>query len=90
MINYQSAQFRSIPLKTKLTLALGAILLLGLLFFFAFAFFLITLVSGLVLFVFNLFQKTRQNLGSSHNIPPGQPRSYHRPASKDNDDVIDV
>lgn len=88
---YQSTNFSSIPLRTKLSLALGAILIFGLLFFFAFTFFLISLLSGFVLFIFNLFQRGReQNLGSGQKMPPGQPRPYHRPPSKDNDDVIDV
>jgi len=87
MTQYQSSPFRAIPLKTKISLGLGAILVLGLLFFFAFTFFFITLLSGVVLFFINLFQRTQKNLGSS---PNGQPRPYHRPPSKDNDDVIDI
>jgi hypothetical protein len=90
MTQYQSSPFRAIPLKTKITLGLGAVLVLGLLFFFAFAFFLITIASGVVLFFINLFQRTQKNLGSGPNMPPGQPRTYHRPPSRDNDDVIDV
>lgn len=90
MTQYQSSPFRAIPLKTKLSLALGVILVLSLLFFFAFAFFLITVVSGVVLFFINLFQRTQKNLGSSPNTPPDQPRPYHRPPSRDNDDVIDI
>jgi len=87
MQNYQSINFGpQIPLKTRISLALGAILILGLLFFFAFTFFLITLVSGIALFFLNLFQKARGTLRQS---PP--PNSYRRPHRKDDDDdVIDI
>jgi hypothetical protein len=90
MTQYQSSPFQAIPLKTKISLALGAILVLSLLFFFAFAFFIITVASGVVLFFINLFQRTQKNLGFNPNMPPNQPRPYHRPPSKDNDNVIDV
>jgi hypothetical protein len=90
MRQYQSSPFQAIPLKTKISLCLGAVLVLGLLFFFAFTFFLITLLSGVVLFFINLFQRTQRNLGSGPNMPPDRPRPYHRPPSRDNDDVIDV
>jgi hypothetical protein len=90
MTPFQSSPFKAIPLKTKISFALGAIFVLGLLFFFAFAFFVITVVSGVVLFFINLFQRTQKNLGSSPNTPPGQPKPYHRPPSRDNDDVIDI
>jgi hypothetical protein len=86
----QASPFQAIPLKTKISLCLGAVMILGLLFFFAFAFFLITLVSGVVLFLINLFQRTQKNIGSPPNMPPDQPRPYHRPPSRDNDDVIDI
>ncbi|GJL78343.1 MAG: hypothetical protein NPINA01_13320 [Nitrospinaceae bacterium] len=86
---YQSTQFSSIPLKTKISLGLGAILVLGLLFFFAFTFFLIALLSAVVLFIFNLFQRATGNLGPGQTPPQGQ-KPYHRPASKNNDDVIDI
>ncbi len=92
MREYQSINFGSqIPLKTKITLALGAILILSLLFFFAFTFFLITLVSGIVLFFINLFQKTRENLnlGGQSKPPPPSSRTYQRPHRND-DDIIDV
>ncbi len=90
MRNYQSINFGSpIPLKTKISLALGAILILGLLFLFAFTFFLITLISGIVLFVFNLFQKARENLNLGGPSAPPPPRPYQRPPRND-DDVIDV
>ena len=90
MQNYQSINFGSqIPLKTKISLALGAILILGVLFFFAFTFFLITLVSGIALFVFNLFQKARENLNLGGQSAPPPPHKYQRPQRND-DDVIDV
>lgn len=93
MPTYQSINFGSqIPLKTKIFLALGAILVLGLLSFFAFTFFLIALVSGIVLFFFNLFQKARGNLNlgkKSRTSPP--PGTYRRPHREENDDdVIDI
>jgi len=91
MRNYQSINLGSqIPLKTKIFLALGAILILGLLSFFAFTFFLITLVSGIVLFVFNLFQKVRKNLNLGGPSAPPPPRTYQRPQRNDDDDVIDI
>ena len=93
MRNYQSINFGSqIPLKTKIFLGLGAILILGLLSFFAFTFFLITLVSGIVLFFFNLFQKARENLNLGGQPPTASPpRTYRRPHREDNDDdVIDI
>jgi len=87
MQNYQSINFGpQIPLKTRISLALGAILILGLLFFFAFTFFLITLVSGIALFFLNLFQKARGNLRQSP--PPNSHRRPHR--NDDDDDVIDI
>jgi hypothetical protein len=90
MPDYQSINFGSqIPLKTKITLALGAILILGLLFFFAFTFFLITLISGIALFIFNLFQKARENLNLGGQSQPPPPRTYQRPPRND-DDIIDV
>lgn len=85
---YQSSPFSSMPLRTKISLGLTALLVLSLLFFFAFTFFLITLVSGVVLFFINLFHRTQRNLGSS--MSPDQPRAYRRPPSRDNDDVIDI
>lgn len=90
MRNYQSINLGSkIPLKTKLFLAFGAILILGLLSFFAFTFLLITLVSAIVLFVFNLFQKARKNLNLGGQSAPPPPRAYQRPQRND-DDVIDI
>ena len=92
MREYQSIKFGSqIPLKTKILLGLGAILILGLLSFFAFTFFLITLVSGIVLFFFNLFQKAKGNFnlgGQPPTSPPSQ--TYRRPHRNDDDDVIDI
>ena len=93
MPTYQSINFGSqIPLKTKIFLALGAILILGLLSFFAFTFFLITLVSGIVLFFFNLFQKARGNLNLGKQPPTSPPPgTYRRPHHENNDDdVIDI
>lgn len=90
MRDYQSMNFGSqIPLKTKISLVLGAILILCLLFFFAFTFFLITLVSGIVLFFFNLFQKTKENLNLGDKPPPSPPHTYKRPHRND-DDIIDI
>ncbi len=92
MAQYQSINFGSqIPLKTRILLGLGAILILGLLAFFAFTFFLITLISGVVLFFFNLFQKARGNFDSG-GLPPTSSRqdTYRRPHREDNDDVIDI
>lgn len=90
MRNYQSINFSSqIPLKTKIILALGTILILGLLSFFAFTFFLITLVSGIVLFIFNLFNKARETLNPGGPSAPPPPRTYQRPPRSD-DDIIDV
>lgn len=89
-MRYQSVNFGSqIPLKTKIFLALGAILILGLLSFFAFTFFLITLVSGIALFIFNLFRKTTENLNLGGQSKPPPPRTYDRP-NRNDDDVIDV
>lgn len=90
MKSYQSGPFGAIPLKTKISLALGAIMILGLLFFFAFTFFLITLLSGVVLFIFNLFQRATGNLGPGRPPSRNQPQPRYRPPNKDNDDVIDV
>ena len=91
MREYQSINFGAqIPLKTKILLGLGAVLVLGLLSFFAFTFFLITLVSGVVLFIFNLFQKAKGNINlGGHPTPPPQ-KTYRRPHRNDDDDVIDI
>jgi hypothetical protein len=93
MQNYRSINFGSqIPLKTKILLGLGAILILGLLSFFAFTFFLITLVSGIVLFFINLFQKGKENFNLGKQPPSSPPpRTYRRPHRENNDDdVIDI
>ncbi len=92
MREYQSSNFGSqIPLKTKIFLGLGAILILGLLSFFAFTFFLITLVSGIVLFFFNLFQKAKGNFNLGGQPPASPPpQTYRRPHRNDDDDVIDI
>jgi hypothetical protein len=94
MQNYRTINFGSqIPLKTKILLGLGAILILGLLSFFAFTFFLITLVSGIVLFFINLFQKGKKNfnLGRRPTSSSTPPHTYRRPHREDNnDDVIDI
>ena len=90
MRNFQSINLGSqIPFKTKILLALGAILILGLLSFFAFTFFLITLVSGVVLFIFNLFQKARKNLNLGGQSAPPPPRTYQQ-THRNDDDIIDV
>ncbi len=87
---YQSGPFDSIPLKTKIFLGLSAVMVICLLFFFAFTFFLITLVSGLALFLFNLFQRAKDNLSAGQKIPTERPQPLQRRPSKNDDDVIDV
>lgn len=90
MPQYQSINFGSqIPFKTKISLVLGALLILGLLFFFAFTFFLITLVSGIALFIFNLFQKAGKNLNLGGKSAPPPPHTHRRPRQND-DDIIDI
>lgn len=89
MRNYQSVQSGPIPFRTKISLGLGAVMILALLFFFAFTFFLITLISGLALFIFNLFQRAKNNLGSGRATTRGRTQPFRR-SPENNDDVIDV
>lgn len=77
-----------IPLRTKVTFILGTLLVLSLLFFFAFTIFLIFLTAGAVLFVINLFQRAQGKIAPEHKRQP-QPKPYQRPPAK-NDDIIDI
>ncbi|MBC8285438.1 MAG: hypothetical protein H8E32_16610 [Nitrospinae bacterium] len=77
---------QKIPITTKISMAIWIILALGLLSFFAFSFFIIALLVGVVLFTANLFQKKRTP------IPHSQQGFRSRPYSpnKKDDDIIDI
>ena len=76
---------QKIPITTKISMAVWIVLALGLLSFFAFSFFVIASLIGLVLFTVNLFQKNRPKTHSQQDFPT---RRY-TPKQKD-DDIIDI
>ncbi len=78
-----------IPLRSKVSFILGTLLVLSLLFFFAFTIFLIFLAAGAVLFVINLFQKAQGKIVPEQKRDIPQPRPFNRPSARD-DDIIDI
>ena len=79
---------KKIPLTTKITIAIWTFVVLAILSFFAFSFFIIALLVGVVAFAANLFQKNRAPI--SNNQPEFPKQHYSRnPKEKDND-IIDI
>ena len=77
---------QKIPITTKVYMAIWIILGLGLLSFFAFSFFIIALVVGMIIFTVNLFQKNRPTITRSQHDFKSRP---YNPKQKD-DDIIDI
>ena len=79
---------KKIPLTTKIMMVVWIFVGLAILSFFAFSFFIIALLAGLVAFAANLFQKNRAPISS--NQPEFPKQHYSRnPKEKDND-IIDI
>ena len=74
-----------ISLKTKLLLALGFVIGLLLLSLFAFGFFIIALVGGVVFYIINLFQSRKREFPSTSI----QTQRYRSQPKRD-DDIIDI
>lgn len=79
---------QKIPLTTKITMVLWILVGLAILSFFAFSFFIIALLAGVVIFTANLFQKHRPPL--SNNEPDFSTRPYTQNQKQKDDDVIDI
>ena len=80
---YNSNQY--MPLKTKLFLIFGIIIGLTLLILFAFTFFIVALVGGLCLFIFNFFRPKKSQFFNNQNSY--NTRFYKKPSDND---VIDI
>ena len=86
---HHSGHKKIIPWTTKVSLVLWILFGLVLLSFFAFSFFIIALLVGVVLFTVNLFQRQRAPI--SRNAQEFQTRTY-TPSQKQkkDDNVIDI
>jgi hypothetical protein len=82
-------QNQKIPWTTKFSLVIWILLGIALLSFFAFSFFIIALLVGLVLFATNLFQRNRVPiLRNTHEF---ETRTYTQSQKqKDDDNIIDI
>ena len=79
---------KQIPLTTRIMMVVWIFVGLAILSFFAFSFFIIALLGGLVVFAANLFEKKRAPISSNQTEFPKQ--HYTRnPKEKDND-IIDI
>ena len=77
------------PWTTKISLVIWILLGIALLSFFAFSFFIIALLVGVVLFTVNLFQRQRAPI--SRNAQVFQTRTYTRSQKqKEDDNIIDI
>jgi hypothetical protein len=82
-------QNQKIPWTTKVSLVIWILLGLALLSFFAFSFFIIALLVGVVLFTVNLFQRNRSPI--SRNSQDFQTRTYTpSEKQKEDDNIIDI
>jgi len=87
MFSYQyPGPQKKIPFTTKIMMAVWVLICLGILSFFAFSFFVIALVVGVVAFAANLFQQYRTPIS---NNQPDFPKQRYKPNPKDND-IIDI
>jgi len=77
---------KKIPITTKISMAVWIILTLGLLSFFAFSFFVIAILVGVILFTLSLFQKNRPT--STRSQQNFQTRPYTE--KQKDDDIIDI
>ena len=78
---------QKIPLATKASIVIWILVGLGILSFFAFTIFIIAVITGIVIFTANLFQKNRPPISNETHDFPTQ-RYKNNP--KKNDDVIDI
>ena len=83
-----SGSNQKISFMTKVTMAVWILLGLGLLSFFAFSFFIIALLAGVVIFTANLFQKNRAPI--SNGEQPFHTRTYTPNQKQKDDDIIDI
>ena len=82
-------QKQKIPWTTKISLVIWILLGIALLSFFAFSFFIIALLVGVVLFTVNLFQRQRAPI--SRNAQEFQTRTYTpSQKQKEDDNIIDI
>jgi len=80
---------QKIPWTTKVSMVIWILLGLVLLSFFAFSFFIIALLVGMVLFTVNLFQRHRAPI--SRNTQEFQTRTYTpSQKQKEDDNIIDI
>ena len=80
---------QKIPWTTKIFLVIWILLGIALLSFFAFSFFIIALLVGVVLFAANLFQRNRAPI--SRNTHEFETRTYTpSQKQKDDDNIIDI
>ena len=89
MFSYQyPGPQKKIPFTTKIMMAVWVLICLGILSFFAFSFFVIALVVGVVAFAANLFQQYRTPIS---NNQPDFPKQHYKPNPKEKDnDIIDI
>jgi len=78
---------QKIPITTKVTMILWILISLGILSFFAFSFFIIALLAGVVIFTANLFQKNRAPISNKSNF---NTRPYTQNQKQKDDDIIDI
>jgi hypothetical protein len=82
-------QNQKIPWTRKISLVIWILLVIALLSFFAFSFFIIALLVGVVLFTANLFQKNRAPI--SRNTREFDTRTYTQSQKqKDDENIIDI
>ena len=83
------SQNQKIPWTTKISLVIWILFGIALLSFFAFSFFIIALLIGVVLITVNLFQRQRAPI--SRNAQEFQTRTYTRSQKqKEDDNIIDI
>ena len=79
---------KKIPFTTKITIVIWTFVVLAILSFFAFSFFIIALLVGVVAFAVNLFQTHRAPISSSQ---PDFPKQHYSPNPKEKEnDIIDI
>ena len=79
---------KKIPFTTKIMMVIWVLICLGILSFFAFSFFIIALLVGVVAFAANLFQTHRAPISSNQ---PDFPKQHYSPNPKEKDnDIIDI
>ena len=80
-------QNQKMPLRTKVSMVFWVLFGIGILSFFAFSIFIITVVIGILIFTANLFQKNRSPItNETHDFPTQR----YKNNPKHNDDIIDI